>query len=385
MLSKRKTIAALAGLLLPLLPLGAVGKTQEKKQAGPDPNVWDKTVEKAVAYLKSTQAEDGTWSKAANPAITGLVLTGLFRSGKVTATEPVAAKALKFVETLVDPKEGHIAGLGAKVNLHNYGTCVNLIAFQEAKESKKYAAIIANAAAYLKKLQWDETEGKTTADAVYGGAGYGGGARPDLSNTQFFLDALVAAGIPRNDPAFQKALIYVSRCQNWKSEFNDQPWAAKINDGSFIYGAGPAGETRGAVTDDGTRPGYGSMTYAGVKCLILCGEPKSDARCQKALEWLGQHYSVDLNPGMPDGSGQRGLYYYLETMAKCLDLLGVDQVVSADGKKHDWRADIIASLANRQRKDGSWGNEIGSWMEANPDLCTAYALVALSYCKPKVQ
>jgi hypothetical protein len=59
--------------------------------------------------------------------------------------------------------------------------------------------------------------------------------------------------------------------------------------------------------------------------------------------------------------------------------------VAADSKKHDWRADITTALANRQRKDGSWTNEIGNWMEDNPDLYTAYAFIALSYCKPKTK
>ena len=135
-------------------------------------------------------------------------------AAKFLTIDPVAVKALKFVVSLVDPEEGHIAGAGSKRALHNYVTSVNLLALHAADADKRYAAIVAAAAGYLKKLQWDEGEGKKPADAIYGGAGYGGRSRPDLSNTQFFLDALVAAGTPKDDPAFQKALIYVSRCQN---------------------------------------------------------------------------------------------------------------------------------------------------------------------------
>ncbi len=127
------------------------------------------------------------------------------------------------------------------------------------------------------------------------------------------------------------------------------------------------------------------MTYAGIKSLVICGVSQNDPRYKKAMEWVGKHYSVDINPGMPAGSGERGLYYYLMTMAKCLDAVGEDYVTDADGVKHDWRADITAALANRQPKDGSWTNEIGNWMESNPDLCTAHALIALSYCKPKAK
>ena len=66
--------------------------------------------------------------------------------------------------------------------------------------------------------------------------GYGGGnSRPDLSNTAFFIEALRDTGLPADDPGLQKALVFVSRCQNLKSEFNDQPWAGKVNDGGFVY------------------------------------------------------------------------------------------------------------------------------------------------------
>jgi squalene-hopene/tetraprenyl-beta-curcumene cyclase len=92
---------------------------------------------------------------------------------------------------------------------------------------------------------------------------------------------------------------------------------------------------------------------------------------------------VDANPGMPRVFADRGLYYYYHTMAKALDVLGVDQVVDAQGKAHDWRKDITTALAKRQRADGSWLNERDQWMEGDPNLVTGYALMALSHCKPK--
>ena len=85
---------------------------------------------------------------------------------------------------------------------------------------------------------------------------------------------------------------------------------------------------------------------------------------------------------MPNVRAEWGLFYYYHTMAKTLDVLGLDYVVDDKGRKHDWRMDITQALAKRQRKDGSWSSST-HWMEADPNLVTGYALMALSYCKPK--
>lgn len=345
---------------------------------------WDDTVEKAVGYYRKTQADDGSWGAKVSPGITGIVLTGLLRTGKVKNDDPIVDKALGFIESLATD-EGHLAGKGARNGLQNYVTCVNVLALVAA-DRPKHKALVAKASKFLTKLQWDEGEEKNKDSDFFGGAGYDSKSRPDLSNTQLFLDALVAAGVPKDDPAFKKALVFVSRCQNLDSEFNDQPWAKKINDGSFIYTPALGGDTKVADKPDlGDKglPGYGSMTYAGVKSMIYCGVDKKDPRMKKALEWLAKNYSVEANPGMPQARESWGLYYYYHTMAKCLDTLGDDVVVDAKGAKHDWRADITTALAKRQKPDGSFVNPAKNWMEAEPSLVGGYALMTLAYTKPK--
>src|SRR5438067_9985758 len=259
----------------------------------------DEVVDKAVAYLRARQEDNGGWSTDKSPGVTGVVLTGLLQTGRVTPDDPMVAKALAYIESLVNPAEKHIAGKSPRVQLKNYVTSVNVMALSAANREGRYKKIIGDAAEFLKKLQWDEDEGKTSASDFYGGGGYDSKSRPDLAHQQFFLDALNDAGIPQDDPALRKALVFVSRCQNFKGEHNDQPWAGKINDGSFIYSAAAGGSTKVEGPYDAGYPGYGSMTYAAVKSMIYCGVTKDDPRVQKALEWIRKHYSVDENPGMP--------------------------------------------------------------------------------------
>ena len=372
------TFASVSPMAVLLLSAGDAAKP------GPNAKTWNAVVDRAVDYLKRNQQDSGGWSTDKTPGVTGVALTGMLRTGRITPKDPVAEKALKYIESLVDPEHKHIAGKGAKVQLQNYVTSINVMALVQANQSEKYRAIIGDAVEFLKKLQWDEGEGKDPKDPYYGGAGYDSKSRPDLSNTQTFLDALKAAGVSPDDPAFKKAQLFVSRCQNIKGESNDQPWAKLIGDGSFIYTPASGGVTK--VIDepgaDGALPGYGSMTYAGIKSLIYCGVSKDDPRIKKAYEWIQHNYDVNHNPGMPDKRAEWGLYYYYHTMAKCLDTLGLDYVVDAQGVKHDWRKDITKALAKRQRFDGSWLGD-PHWMEGDPNLVTGYALMALSYCQPK--
>ena len=367
------TVAALTASLLFARP--------DTPSTQPTRAEWDAVVAKATNYLKSTQAENGAWSEQTNIGVTGVALTGLLECGHSPDVQP-AAKGLQFVESLINPKTGHIAGSDPRVGLQNYVTCVNVMALAASKRDK-YKPVLNASGEFLKKLQWDEGESKAAADDYYGGAGYDSKSRPDLSNTQFFLDALKDAGVPESDPAYAKASQFVSRCQNLKSEFNDRPWANTINDGSFIYSAAGGGSTKTKDAPGAPYPGYGSMTYAGVKSLIYCNVGKNDVRMQAAIGWLKKNYTVDKNPGMPPQLGGRGLYYYYHTMGKTLDLLGDDVFVDAAGVKHDWRADLFRALQSRQRADGSWLNETDRWLEGDANLVTGYALMALSHCRPR--
>jgi squalene-hopene/tetraprenyl-beta-curcumene cyclase len=369
--------ATWCGLFFVLSPLSAaepVGKPTREE--------WQAVVDKATAFLKKSQEENGGWSTKKSIGITGVTVTGLLQTGANPNDAP-AAGGLKFIESLVNAKEGHIAGDNPRDGLKNYVTSVNVLALAAAKRDERYKPVIGDAVKFLKKLQWDDGEGKNAEDDFFGGAGYDSKSRPDLSNTQFFLDALSAGGVAKDDEAFKKAAVFVSRCQNLKSEFNNAPWAGKINDGSFIYSAAAGGSTKTSDAADAPLTGYGSMTYAGIKSLIYAGVSKDDHRVKTALAWIKKSYTVDANPGMPPQLAERGLYYYYHTMAKTLDLLGEDVVEDDKGVKHDWKTDLFRAIQKRQKADGSWTNENDRWMEGDPALVTGYVLMALSHVKPK--
>jgi squalene-hopene/tetraprenyl-beta-curcumene cyclase len=212
----------------------------------------------------------------------------------------------------------------------------------------------------------------------YGGAGYGSQSRPDLSNTSFLIDTLRSLGNGPDDEAIQKALIFVSRCQNLESPHNDSPHAAKVNDGGFYYTVAAGGESKAEPIPSGGLRSYGSMTYAGLKSMIYAGVDKDDPRVQAAVKFLQQNYDIDSNPGM----GQQGLFYYYHTMAKALAAVGGDSFKDANGKNQEWKAQLRSKLKDLQQPDGSWVNPNTRWMEGDPNLVSAYALLTLAQCKP---
>jgi squalene-hopene/tetraprenyl-beta-curcumene cyclase len=286
-------------------------------------------------------------------------------------------KALSYLEGFIGPKGGLSEAAHA-----NYSTSIALVAFQQANVKGRYGRVIKSGQEFLKSMQWDETEGKSREDAFYGGAGYGGNnSRPDLSNTAFFMEALRDTGLPADDPNLQKALVFVSRCQNLKSEFNDQPWAGKINDGGFVYTAAQGGVSVAGNDANGGLRSYASMTYAGLKSMIYAGLSRDDPRIKAALAYITHHYSLDENPGL----GQSGLYYYYHTFAKTMSVLDSPTITDAGGASHDWKAELIAALAKRQQADGSWVNSADRFMEGDPNLVTAYALLALAYSRSDVR
>ncbi|MCC7473987.1 MAG: terpene cyclase/mutase family protein [Pirellulales bacterium] len=343
-------------------------------QASSDDSQIGKATDRALKFLEQAQEKDGSFSSAKGTGITSLVVTALLRSGH-TAEDATVARALRYLQSNRHD-DGGIYAPGS--NHKNYETCLAMVALQGANHDGQFAKVLAGAEAFVKKQQWDEGEGKDLTSEYYGGAGYGSHERPDLSNTSFLIEALKAVGRGDEDPAIQKALIFVSRCQNLESPSNTTAFAGKVNDGGFYYTVAAGGQSMAGQTPEGGLRSYGSMTYAGFKSMIYAGLTRDDPRVKIAYAWIQKNYTLAENPGM----GDAGLYYYYHMFAKALDAVGEDLLVDSQGRSHDWRAELAEELLKSQAHDGSWANGTPRWSEDDRNLVTSYALLCLSYCQP---
>lgn len=351
----------------------------------------ERTLQRGAQYLLA-QRIDGGWGfdGRRDAGITAMAVAALAALPEPRPAEAQAAllAGLDWLCALQKDDgsihEGQIA---------NYVTSAAVLALSRSGREADRARIT-RAVEFLKVLQADEPEGYSEGDRYYGGVGYGNDERPDLSNLQMALEAMHEAGVPSSDPAFQKALAFLQRCQN-HSETNELTIVSEGktyvsgNDGGAAYAPG---ESKAGYVDlpDGKRipRSYGSMSYALLKGYLFAGLTKEDPRVQALWNWLRENYTLDVNPGFPatddPTASYQGLFYYFYTMAKALDLFGEETLVDGAGKSHAWRSELAGRIVAMQRQDGSWLNENSSkWFEGNPVLATSYAMLTLGTALPK--
>ena len=154
---------------------------------GPDPALRRKLVERGIRYLSDFgQAEDGSFSKFAGTGPTSLAITAMLRNGR-SPKDPVVARGLGYLVSC-SQSSGGIYGLGGMFG--NYETCAAIMCLQQANQDGKYDEVLEKAEKFVRGMQWNESRDRESSDFYFGGAGYGGSTRPDLSNTAFLIDAL---------------------------------------------------------------------------------------------------------------------------------------------------------------------------------------------------
>lgn len=333
-------------------------------------------IDRGLRWLEKAQNADGTWSLPEQPALTALPLTAfmLEPTGKFRAERPAFINRGYDAILAAARPDGAIFRKG----LANYNTSLALSALVAANDSKFAAAIAA-----ARNFVIDQQAHGMTDPSVDGGIGYGptgtDSRHPDLSNTVMALDALYHS----RDAAKQEmghakdlnwpALIgFLQRCQNQPREKMSP--AEADNAGGFVYCPGTSKAGNVQLPDGKTVPrSYGSMSYAGLLSYIYADLKKDDPRVQAVVDWAKRHYTLDENPGM----GPEGLFYYYHVLAKALGTYGTDELALEGGRKVVWRDSLALKLIDLQKPDGSWANTSGRWMEKDPVLVTAYAVMTL--------
>ncbi len=400
MTTMMKQQAFLLGLVMVVvMATGCEGEKQTKNAKQPATQEIDAAIAKGVAWLKS-KSKDGMWmvkvgdKEFPNPAYTALAITPVALSlpPAERAQDPTVAKAAAFI--LAALQEDGAIRQGPASKYDNYFTACSLMALSVINDP-------AHAAQRKKMSDFLLTLQRQDKARIKGGFGYNTAKDSDLSNTQFAIEALRSAGLPEDHPAMEEARKYLERAQN-RSENEENAgkvWEMKVpelgtvkvvsgNDGSAPYepGVSKAGLQK---LPDGTyvARGYGSMTYALLKCYILVGLDAKDERVASALQWLGDHYTWDLNPGFDEVAKTRpeapfwALYYYYMTAAKALRIAGLQTLDTPDGPRN-WRDDLSVAIRKRQAANGSWTNSKAErWEEGDPLVATSYALIALHEIK----
>lgn len=325
------------------------------------------SLEKGAAYLRTQQKPDGAFDP--NPGVSAIAATALLQQTGKTPAQQYAGVA-RTIDMLKGLQKAD-GGIYVR-DLPHYITSVSLMAMVAANRPD-LKPTIDKARAFLATTLIDEGEGYTTKDKFYGGVGYGSDLRPDLANLEYALRALKEAGLPDNDPAWQKAIVFLQRTQNL-TETNDLVKGIS-NDGGFVYYPGFTYATGG-----GTRA-YGSMTYAGLLSYSYANVKKTDQRVQAALKWIADNYTVDENPGI----GQTTLYYYYLVFAKALDAFGEDTIVDAQGRRHNWREELGRKIVSLQNADGYWVNNDPQYWQDNKVLVTSFTMMAIEHILKGVQ
>ena len=318
------------------------------------------SLNKGATFLRQQQRPDGRFDN--HPGITAMAAAALLRQPGARDKElATVGKTLDYLKGLAKPD----GGIYEKMIPH-YITAVALQAFVAGGRPADKATIEA-ARKYLADHLLDEGEGIAKSDKFYGGMGYGGtsdGGMADIISLEYSLRAMKEAELPANDAAWEKAIQFLQRSQNYR-ETSDQPFAT--DDGGFMYYPGYS-------QVEGTTKSYGAGTYAGLLSYSWANLQKNDRRVQAAFKWIGENYTLEENPGI----GAKALYYYYMVFAKALSAMGEPVITDARGGKHNWREELAAKLLSLQLADGSWVNEKNpAEMQGNKTLVTSFALMAI--------
>ena len=292
----------------------------------------DAAVARAVRWLESKQAEDGSLGPRKYPAVTALALTAMRSAGGTN--QAVIAKAERYVKAFLSkPPSSAMDG-------HNADICRRLLRLPDPKGAK---------------------------------------ATEDWASARARLD--------RDDSA--RAREFELRQIQWQKDYAelkkkgqgdpDRLMAAKVAHAALGIPEPAESRTSPEKPQPKARRGYGSLTYAGMLGLLHDDVKPDDPRVDAMMDWAERGWSLDSNPG----KGQQGLYFFYQALAKCLDAGGEEEITPLTGGTGiRWREQVVRRLVMLQKseqdgKSGYWVNGDASYMEDDPVLVTSYAVLAI--------
>ncbi|MEO7651149.1 MAG: prenyltransferase/squalene oxidase repeat-containing protein, partial [Bryobacteraceae bacterium] len=207
---------------------------------------------------------------------------------------------------------------------------------------------------YLRSQQFTEAHGWKREDAAYGAWGMGGveltppnAGHVDISMTRHVLEAFAVAGAKADDPALQRAAVFLDRCQNDYGGFYFS---------TVVLDANKAGETAKGYRS------YGTATADGILASLAIGRGRDHAHVKTALAWLTNRHSKTGATGFSGDAYKRwplGLRFYYAAAS------------------HAAEASLHSSLTADQRPDGSWSNPESLVKEDDPLIATTFAIMSL--------
>ena len=319
-------------------------------QAEIDAATVQRSIDRGVAFLRKIQTKNGGWQEFQGHSCgqSSLCTLALLNAG-VSKDDPAIVRAMQYLRN-IEPNQTYSVALQTLVYC-DYGAAGDL---PRIRRNVKL----------LESLQIGKTGSAMRAGSWPYGRGRGGG---DPSNAQFALLALGAAvdrGIEVAPETFELGLDYWIKRQE--------------QDGGWSYGT------------DAT----GSMTCAGIASVIIansrlagktsrvngeqiqcCGKTDQEKDpVERALQWLGDRFSVRANPGSATGGT---LYYYLYALERVGRLSGRRFIGG-----HDWYRTGAEQLVLMQDDlQGHWRGS--STLEPN-EVATSFALLFLSKGKRQV-
>jgi squalene-hopene/tetraprenyl-beta-curcumene cyclase len=300
-------------------------------------------ISRASTRLLELQQEDGRWSS--HPGITALAVIAIQR-----LPEPKDPMVQRAISQALPQLRAFADSATTAVNLdttHLYSCAATHLALQAVSSSPEDVKRGKVLALYLENfLKRRLSSGSLLAR---------GGVvdMPDVSNLHWAIDAvLLTRGNNLSTEQKNQIRRFLESCQEQRPP----------NKGGFAYAP---------IREGQARPIWGSLTWAGVRALLLTGYNAKSVPISSAAGWLQTNFSVSENPGLKQG----GYFYYLYLTA------GTNLLMESTGSTAvpaNWRQLIVDHLLSTQKGDGSWTNSSAVWLENRKPLATAYAILVLS-------